>query len=213
MTTIGFCTGTWRTRAACMLPFVTAGVTLLLMAMAWPRFWLYINFDDSPMNYYQSSLLFSAAAVAALNARLGTRANDQRERTVWRLIALAFIYLALDEQFMIHETVRNAYLRPYGQVAWLPWVSAGDYLPLLYAATGLSLLPKVWSFIARNRETRWCFAPAIVLAATAVVLDSVDWRALPGNWLGREQFVEECMEAMAYSLIVCAFLFSRDSGR
>lgn len=205
--------GTWRTRAAVILPFVTVLVTLLLMAMAWPRFWLYINFDDTPMNAYQSTLLLFVALVAVINARRGLLAHDQRERLIWLLLALAFIYLALDEQYMIHETVRNQYLKQYGQIVWLPWISAGDYLPVIYAVLGLLLLSRVWPFVARNRETCWCFALAIIMAGTAVIFDSVDWHALPGNWLGREQFLEECVEAMTYTLIVSSFLLSRNTSR
>lgn len=189
------------------------GRHLLLMALAWPKFWPFINFDDTPMNDYQSTLLLAASAVAVLNASRGARMGDRRERHGWLLISLAFLYLALDEQFMIHETVRNQVLRPYGRLSLLPWVAAGDYLPLLYASVGVALLPRIWPFVARSPGTRWRFAAAILLAGTAVTLDSIDWHEPPGHWLGREQFIEECMEAMAYTLFVASFLMAREPRR
>jgi hypothetical protein len=56
--------GTWRTQVAYMTPFVTMGVTLLIIVIAWPRFWLYIDTDDTTMDHHQ--LLLAAAIVAVV---------------------------------------------------------------------------------------------------------------------------------------------------
>lgn len=199
-----------RGRIAHALPFITLAVIVTFIAAGWPKYWQYINFEQAPMTQYQAALLLCAAVIAAINAMHCRRLQERREVIVWGFISLVFLYLALDEQFTIHETVRETLLKPYGKIPFLPWVGPGDYLPLLYATVAIAGLPFFWPFIVRNTATRWRLVMAALLAGTAIVLDSINWHEIPGNWLGREQFLEECMEAMAYSLFAASFLTAAD---
>lgn len=196
---------TWLLWGTALLP---AAFVALLIALRWPDYWLWINFENTPMTSLEVAVMF-AAALVALSA--GSRAwlNNDPEYREWWLLAAGFGYFALDDRFALHERLRDKVLIPHDiQVAVFPWGGPADFLLLTYAAIGLALLPRLAGLFGPDTRARRRLFMAVGVALLAVLLDSVDLNRLsePGQRL--EQTVEECLELTAQVLFLQAFLLA-----
>ena len=57
----------------------------------------------------------------------------------WLLVGLGFFFLSFDEQFEIHETVRETVLKPHDVLTSVPGLKPGDVILPLYAVAGIWL--------------------------------------------------------------------------
>ena len=175
------------------------------MAAQWPRYWVWIAPERTPLAFLEALLLFSAALLSGLLALLATlEERPSHERRAWVLGVLGFAFLGADERFALHERLRDNVLADVGIA--LPWGAPGDYLLLLYLAAALALLPVFVALLRGDRLALGMFAAGVVLAAIVVLADSLDVRAMTPATERLEQSLEEVLEAVAGSLLAGALL-------
>lgn len=170
----------------------------LLAAAQWPRYWVWIAPEQTPMTFVQALLLFLAAVFAALLAVAAFLDGRRGEVRRWALVSLGFCALTADERFALHERLRDGYLADLG---WgLPWGAPGDYVLAIVAAAGLALLPWLWAGLSGDRLARRTCATAVALAAAVVVVDSFDVARMTQDGERLQQTLEEVVEAVAGAL-------------
>lgn len=123
----------------------------------------------------------------------------------WTITAAAFMWLALDERFALHERLRDHYLKRTG-IRLLPWMEAGDWLIPLYAVCGLAAVWALWRLFGRGVAARAFFAAGLVIAFCAVSMDTIDIRSLGKDSERLLQTIEECLETAAMTAFVSSFL-------
>lgn len=186
---------------------IVAGFLLLLLGAGWPQYWRFIAAETTPLTWLESVLLLLTAFVAGLIAYIEGLAGQKSRRVVqgWIAIALAFAWLALDERFAIHERLRDQWLKPTG-IKLLPWMEAGDWVIPLYMLCGLAAVWSIWRLLGKDRATRQFFVAALLLAACAVLMDTIDIRRLDKGMERLLQSVEEGIETFAMTAFLSSFL-------
>ncbi len=167
-------------------PAVLGGNVLLLALLTiagWPEWWLYINYERSPLTWFSSVQLLllaaTAAAVAVVMRVPREGATETRGPARWWLaLALAMVFLALDERFQFHERLREGVFKPHGIGTELPGIAAGDFVLVFYAAAGLFVATKLWRCFSGDHLARAYFGAALALALLATVFDAGDWGPL-----------------------------------
>lgn len=187
-----------RLRVAVALAAVWVVAPLVLAAARWPRYWIWLAQEESPMTWLESVVLVLCAATCLLVAYV-TRLSSgtfpgprlRNPATAWALLALGFAGLAFDERFSVHERLRDGYLAPRGiRFPFLPWVAPGDFLLLLVAVVGLAMLPLVWRCFRGDRLAVVLMLSGIGLALVAVACDSID----PSTWTVGQERVQQSLE-------------------
>lgn len=175
------------------------------MAAQWPRYWVWVAPERTPLAFLEALLLFSAALLSGLLALLAAlEERPPRERRVWALGVLGFALLGADERFALHERLRDNFLADVGVA--LPWGAPGDYVLLLYLAVALVLLPRFVTLLRGDRLALGMFAAGVALSAIVLVADSFDVQAMALATERLEQSLEEVLEAVAGSLLAGALL-------
>lgn len=223
--------GRVRHRTVVVLAALAVLIPLALAGARWPSWWSWIAAEDTPMTWLQSVGLLVTGALAAfagyvtlLRAASGVAGAGDAERprrlrllsgrpvVAWSVLASAFIALALDERFAIHERIRDRVLAPRDiRLPFLPWVGPGDFLILLVAVVGLLALPGLWRLFAADRLARTVLLVGVGLAATAVAMDSVSPDLMTIEVERLEQTLEECFE-FAAGLALLAAVATRLQG-
>jgi len=193
-----------------------AGFVALLILAQWPNYWLWINFEHTPMTTLEVAVMF-ATAMAAFVAGARAWLSRAPQAATWWLLAAAFLWFALDDRFALHERLRDRVLAPHGvSIPFLPWVAPGDFIMLGYAAVGLIFLPRVWRLICADPGAHARLIAAVVFAIAAVALDSIDLASLSIPMQRFEQTLEECLELAAQvaflQTFLCAFLGELGKG-
>ncbi|ANE46573.1 hypothetical protein SY83_10140 [Paenibacillus swuensis] len=171
----------------------------------WPRYWAYIASEMTPMTWWESVVLFTCFTVTLLCAALTYIAKGWgRGTVVYAILSGAFLFLTLDERFALHERIRDGYLAPQN-IKPLPWVGAGDFLVMLYAALGLLFLRYVWRELQLRRGAQKWLLAGIVLSIAAVGADSFDVSRMTLDAERLEQTIEEILETGAMLCFLAAF--------
>lgn len=199
----------WRI-VAVLVPVGAALAALGLVALQWPRFWVSIALEQTPMTWLQSVVLVLCAALTAELAATAYITGGRRPALVPGLLACGFAFLALDERFALHERLRDAVLAPAGiRLPLLSWMAPGDFVLLGYALAGLALLPAALRTVPGDRQGRRLFLAGVTLSALAVAADTVDVKSLPLAVERLEQSVEELVELAGGILLLLALLRRR----
>lgn len=197
--------------AACLVnlavPFGVVIYARLTDQYYWHLFWGEGNF----ITWFSSVQLLCVAAVAAGNhmvGRLARRLDGFRLRHdgIWLIFALGFVFLALDERFEIHETVRDQFLIPRGMFSHVPGVKPGDIGLYVYLVYGLVLTFFLVRELRRRSPALHLFIAAVVLIGATSIVDS-----LPPELEHRLSFFwtsafEETGELWAELLFLLSFL-------
>lgn len=196
-----------RLAIALLVPLAALASAGALAAARWPRYWLWVAPEQTPLGFLEALFLFSTALLASLLALLAVfEERSLAERRAWLVAALGFAFLGADERFALHERLRDNVLADFG--FGLPWGAPGDYLLLLYLAAGLFLLPILLERLRSDPLALGMFAAGAVLAAVSVLADSLDVRAMSPATERLEQSLEEVVEALAGSLFIASlFLY------
>ena len=147
--------------------------------------------DDSPVSWLSSALL---VAGAILSLRLCAE-----ETLPWRFglpLVLALTALALDEQFMLHEWMKHAWLPARVHPAPVSW--QGD-LPVWIVAAGGVLFGGLAGRCGFAGAALWLLRAAIGVGLFAIWVDL----GSPPVWLA---FLEEGGEVLAEAIFLCALL-------
>lgn len=205
-----------------VLPVALAIVVTVLFVGGWPRWWVYVAREWSPMTWMQSVLMVLSAFLAAtVAAQAWLAGRTRRDLLPFLLLTVGFGWLALDERFTIHERLRDNILAPRDiRIPFLPWVGPGDFLLLGYAIAGLIVLRLVLRALAADRRARGLFLAGVALAALVVGVDSFDPDRISLTVERYEQSAEEIVELSSATLFFLALLtyhlrttFRRDTGQ
>ncbi len=166
-----------------------------LIAARWPQYWMWINFEDTPMTSLEVGVMYTAALVAAACGTVHHVVDSDRfAARWWWLLGAAFLYLGLDDRFALHERVRDHLLAPAGlRIPGLP-IAPGDFILLMYAFAGLVMVWKGRSLWQARAATRFWFVAGVAVSAVAVLMDAYDIHlfSIPAQRL--EQTLEEICE-------------------
>ncbi|MEI2774506.1 MAG: hypothetical protein V9G19_00750 [Tetrasphaera sp.] len=195
-----------RIRLVVLLLLLAVAAPAALAAAKYPRYWLWIAPELTPMTWLQTVVLVLAAAAAGLISFTGSlRGWSGWQRLPYAALGLGLLYLALDDRFAVHERIRDRILAPRNlRIPGLTWLAPGDFQMLLMAVAGLLLLPFVLRALRRDRLAFLLFILGAVTAAVAIGMDSIDPSTMPVETERLEQTAEECLELLAG----CLFLAS-----
>lgn len=195
-----------RTRLVALLILLAIAAPAGMAAARYPRYWLWIALEETPMTWLQTVLLVLAAAAAGLVAVIGRlRSWSATARFPYAALALGFTYLALDDRFALHERLRDRVLAPHDvHIPGLTFLAPGDIQMLLMAVAGLILLPFVLRALRADRLALVLFILGAITAAISIGMDSIDPSTMPLDVERLEQTAEECLELLAD----CFFLAS-----
>jgi hypothetical protein len=194
---------TWILWCTALFP---ALFVLLLIVVRWPEYWMWINFEMTPMTSLEVSVMYTTALVAYA-AGASAWLKGEHEYIDWCLLGTGFFYFALDDRFAIHERIRDNILIPHDiSLPFLPWVGAGDFILLVYAAIGLALVPRFARLFRANKKALTLLFSAVGVALIAVMMDSKDIITFSIDGQRLEQTLEECLELTAQVLFLQAFI-------
>lgn len=168
--------------------------------------WLDLDGEQSFSAWFSSTQLLVTAAVLAFSASR-TLIGDRGARWCLRLLALAFLFLSVDETVSIHEAI-SASLRGRGSIfalGWMPIYAAGGLLALFLTRRQLIGLWRV------NPQAAAMFAMGVALfigGGLVMELVGFELNAYAAPW---QIVLEEYAEMAGGSVMLCAVLSFRRS--
>ncbi len=175
---------------------------LFLTAVSIPNYWKNIIYERSAFTWVESVILFSCASISLFNSLLLKKISGKFSG-VWTFFCFAFLYLSLDEQFMLHETIRDRFLKPSQfQLDFLFWVEKGDYILFIFMIAGLSILPIIFKEIRNNKNALVFLIAGVIFSFFAVITDSIDLHGRSLNAQYLIQYAEELLETFG---MLCFF--------
>lgn len=161
-----------RRRPTRLIPVLWLSLVVVSAVATWaaqPDWWTWIAPEASLAREINTAMLLATAGLAGL--QWWRRSED---RTVFGLLAVGFLGLAIDERVAIHERLRDRVLAPRDiRLPFIPWGEPGDIVLVVVAIVGLVMLRFVLRAIATDgRAVPW-FMAGVALAVTAVALDTL----------------------------------------
>ncbi|MFN8029025.1 MAG: hypothetical protein U0Q10_01520 [Dermatophilaceae bacterium] len=195
-----------RFRLVVALLALSVLVPAVLAAAQYPRYWVWIAPELTPMTWIQTVFLVLAASASALAAVVGRlRGWSRGARLVHWLLAAGMVYLALDDRFAVHERIRDRILAPRDiRIQGLSWLAPGDFQMLFVAIAGLIFLPFVLRALRADKTALVLFCLGALTAAIAIGMDTIDPATMPMTVERLEQTLEECLELVADALFLAA---------
>lgn len=173
---------------------------LFLTVISFPDYWKNIIYERSPLTWVESLILFSCSLVTFFNF-LFLKKQSVKLPIIWLLLSCVFMYLSLDERFMIHEGIREKILKPnHIQFNFLFWVEKGDYVLFVFMAAGISLLPFILKELRSNKSAFLFYITGMIFSAFAVLTDSID---LHGKNLQMQFLIQYAEEMLETSGMLC----------
>ena len=177
-------------------------------------FWRLFRGEEHLVDWFSSLQLLLLSLVAFANFQLDGIARRlgavdvARHRGVWLVFAMGFVLLALDEQFNLHEAVRNNVFRPSGVFTDVKWMVSGDIGLYLVFIAGVGCAVLLRDQLRLARHARVLFIAALLMAFPAIVIDSLRDSAMAGWPLRRflDYTFEEVAEIWAELLLLLSFL-------
>jgi hypothetical protein len=186
---------------------VPAGLFLLGLPTPWRIF----EGESSPINWFSSVQCAMVGAIAlgvGFVTLLGRAAGTDTVRRAWpwTVLGLGFFFLALDEGFAIHETIRERLLKPRGVLTDVPGLKPADVVLLLYPFAGAAFAWFLYSDLRRYRRSLALFVVALALIAFLALQDSLAFHVLEVSVVRRTQLVvEESGEMWAQAIFAASF--------
>ena len=166
-----------------------------------------LSYEANLPTWYASVLLFSCGALLAAVARVAYRRRD-RDRHLWLLLALTFVYISVDEAVEIHE---HAAVFDTSGVLYFSWVIPAA---AVVVALGLAYLPFVRRLPPVTRG-RFVVAGALYVGgALGMELPLGWWTEHEGDHnlgYGLIDWVEESLELAGASLFLYAVWAHHDA--
>ena len=167
-----------------------------LLISGLPAPWREFFGEHSPINWF-SSVQCALLGLIGLGiyslSRLGRASgSDSITRSwPWLVLALGFFFLSLDEQFEIHEKVRDSLLIPRGVLTDVPGLKPGDIVLPLYAVAGVVMTFTLVADLKRHRRSLVFFVAALALIVVTAFQDSLSWSVLSTRPVRPYQIVAE----------------------
>ncbi len=184
------------------------GLVLYAEAVGEVYWWMFWG-EGNAITWFSSVQLLIVGVVAYLNyellgllGRLG-RDGARGNAWIWLVFAAGFIFLALDERFEFHETLREGVLQPLGLFSDMAYVESGYIGLYLYLTVGLVFAAFLFPELRPWRGSLGFFIAALVLSAAFTIVD-----ALPEEDVAYflTSFFEESGEIWAQFLFLLSFL-------
>jgi hypothetical protein len=190
-------------KTICRVSFSTVFACIFFLTLvSIPHYWKNIIYEASALTWVESVILFSCSFISVFNSLLGKKLSGKFS-FVWLLLSCIFLYLSLDERFMLHESIRERILKPnHFQLKFLFWMETGDYVLFIFMIAGLSILPIIFREIRNNKSALLFMIAGVTFGAFAVFTDSID---LHGRLLHTQyliQYTEELFETLG---MLCFF--------
>ncbi len=127
---------------------------------------------------------------------------------VWRVTALGFLLLALDERFNYHEWLRDELFRAHDWFTHSKYIIAGDVGLYLFFLVGLTVVPLLLAELRARLTAARLLIAGLVLSVPLLVIDSLQDRVMRHwwNWRFWDYFFEEQGEIVAQLLFALALL-------
>lgn len=169
-----------------------------------------LSYEQNLPTYYSSVLLLLCALLLALIAA-GVRESGERHLWHWRVLALGFAYMSLDEAVEIHEFAGG--LLHLSGVFYFSWVVPAAVVVTVVALVYLPFLRSL------DRRTRIRFVMAGVVYVSGALLMELPlgyWTEQHGSastGYAAIDFVEEALEIIGASLFLMALVdYVRERG-
>ncbi len=144
-------------------------VSVIATLLTRPEWWTWIAPEASLAREINTAMLLATSALAGL---LWWR--HAADRSVFGLLAVGFLGLAVDERVAIHERLRDRVLAPRDiKLPFIPWGEPGDVVLVVVAILGLVVLRFVLRAIDDDGLAQRWFVAGAVLAVVAVALDTL----------------------------------------
>ena len=185
----------------------------------WHLFWG----EDNLITWFSAMQLLLVAGVAWLNAETAAEARRLQgveaaaHPWIWWIFTAGFIFLALDEQFRIHEQVRDELLKPNGWFTHLHHIRPGDVMFYFYFIVGVVLAVRLWSELRRFSGALALFGAALVVAGAVIVVDALPESEVahwpwPRFWSSAYEEIGENLAEMFFLLAFLKVLTGRLKG-
>lgn len=169
---------------------------------AWTRFFS-LSWEHNLPTWFSSIVLFSCACLLVLNA-LRSSALRESYTKHWWFLALAFLYISLDEFVQIHEKA-NAWFQ-FGGILYFGWVIPAAVIVAIIGISCLGFLRQ----LPRRTRNRFVLAGSIYVGgALGVEFGLGFWTDTVGSHnaiYGLIDWVEESMEMIGASLFLYSLL-------
>ena len=178
------------------IPMLALVISAGLLIAGLPDYSRNIAWEQNAMTWVQSVTMMLAAFLAS--AMLVRTWLAGRSAWVWAVVACGFLALAIDDQFYIHERVRDDLLS--GAPRPLPWAPVGDVVLPFGAVRALT----IWVIRAMRTDpgARRAFLVGSSVGLIALGADTIDPDPWSDSTLLAEQTVEEIVEFVAQALMV-----------
>jgi hypothetical protein len=184
---------------------IPAAFVVFFIVARWPEYWMWINFENTPMTSLEVGVMYTAALVAAACGTVYHVTDfDRFAARWWWALGAALFYLGLDDRFAIHERIRDQLLAPAGiRIPGLP-IAPGDFILLAYALVGLVFTWKGRALWRARPAIERCFLAGVIVSAVAVLMDAYDIArfSIPAQRL--EQTLEEICELIGQTCFLLA---------
>lgn len=168
---------------------------------------LYMDAETNVPTLFTVILMVAAALLLGLTSYLQTEGKVERFR--WRLLAVVFLILAVDEFASLHErlTVPLRSSLDTGGVFYFAWI-----IPYLVVVLVLGVYYLPWLLRLNRQVKAWMIASAILYLSGAVGMEAVGGLYLEQNEDQRDLFwsvlvtIEELLEMLGLSAFIFAIL-------
>ena len=175
---------------------------IFLTLIAVPNYWKNIIYERSALTWVESLILSACSMISFFNF-LFLKKQKGKISGIWILLTSVFLYLALDERFMLHEGIRERILKPNNiQLKFLFWVEKGDYVLLMFMVAGLSILPFIFKELKSDKTSMRFFITGIIFSVFAVLTYTIDLR---GKQLQSQYLIQYVEEVLETSGMLCFF--------
>jgi hypothetical protein len=186
-----------------LVPVLNIFWVLMSLILTWPNWWLYINYEKSPLTWFSSVQLFTIGLTALCLSIVETNLVGI---WLWRALCGVFLFFSFDERFQIHEMLREKVFKPSGIGTELPGIGAGDFLFTVFAVIGVIFGFLLIRKLRPSRPVMILFVLAITISAVATMIDAqpIQVDDIPAARL--EQFWEEILETLAQAFFLTSFV-------
>lgn len=195
--------------------FLMGFLLLVIFAIVkYPKWWIWIEEDDSPNAIFQLLMLYSSFAVGFgisiihfLNEKI-----DKKEKTIWEMASFGMLLLTLETKYEVHNQVRRV-LEVKKDFPIFLWFERGDFMLTLILICCLIFAFFFIKYLKQNKKAFLWFSIATIVSIWSVAIDSYHLNHIINVSEMTENSIEEISETIAclfflnsYFSMLCFYL-------